>query len=720
MITDERIREYFALRPKILHSEIVDNIRKLKKLSRKLMTLAEFAFDTEDNTLRVYGPNKDFKLVGISISWGRYNNYYIPVGHAREEDYGRQLDLDVIVKWLKKPFEREDIRLVMQNAKFDMHVMERVGIHIRTTDIWDDMIMSWLCDENTPNGLKENSAKFLGFEQTHFKEVTDMIPNEVKKQFGLKANSRATFDLALIDDAAPYAIDDAFTTWELYLGFQLLLEDEKMDKIYRKVYQPFIQTLFKMESHGVKIDREHLNWMSVEIHKDMEELEYKMYELAGVKFNPGSSQQLAELLFGYRKPPKEKVDKKTGKTAIIEAKVNEAILSVSFKFHTLGATKAGAPSTASDVIWKLSHMNFKNRRKKEGIELCQYLSQYKKLAKLNSAFIEGIEKNLYDDGKVHCTFNITGTDSGRLSCSNINGQQLPKSDDNDKYKIRALFIGDTDSKGHRKKIISCDQSNLEIRVTAHFSEDPVLIDMFKNNRDVHGTTACAMFGLDCDPSEVKKKYPHLRQAGKIISFLIIYGGGAYNLYNQLKDNHDNPVDLGDQSYLDTYHVKNGEDVAQIYMDKYLKSYSGVAEFIKHQHRFAHKHGYVYTLLKRKRRLPDINSSDYGLRAYNERLSVNSPVQGSAADLMMSIQNEIDGDTCYPDDYEGNWFEDHECFMLLQIHDEVCCECPEEYVEEARKRIEWYFSHPFGAKSDSCLNLQFKGESDSGDNYFEAK
>lgn len=704
---------FFAYQPHYKKYKIVDTISALKKLARKMEHIEEFAFDTETNTLRVFGPNKDFNCVCITISWGEYDNYYIPMGHRRYEDFDRNLPAKKVRKYLGPIFERPSIRLIGQNIKFDLHVLARIGIHPTTTDIWDTMILSWLCDENTPNGLKENSAMKLGLDQTHFSEVTDTVPNEVKKEFGLKANNKATYDLVLIDDGAPYALDDSYLTWELYLGYINLVDQEKMTKIYLRSYQPFLQCLFKMEERGVTVDTNRLAEMSVEIDKDMEDLEYQMFELAGVEFNPNSSQHLAELFFGYIKP--DPVDKKgnpkrDNKGNLVKAKVNWNIVEASFNFRVSNTTDAGAPSTSADTFWYISQMTFKNKHKQRGVEVAKLLTEYKKLSKLRSAFIDGLKTQVYDDGKAHPSFNIIGTDSGRISCSEPNLQQLPKADEEDKYQIRSLFIGSVDPvTKKRKKIIACDFSNLEMRVLAHFSEDKNLLEMFASGADTHGSTAVNMFNLDCDASEVKKKYPHLRQAAKVINFLLMYGGGAQRLYDQLKSDHDSPIDLGSPEYLKLYKCKNGLDVAQIYIDKYFSTYSGVAHFIRDQKKFAKRNGYVQTLLRRKRRLPDINSSNMKMKSYAERLAVNSTIQGSAADITSSAQNRVDADP---------WFLEHRCLMIIQVHDELVFECPEEYVEEAIPRIQYLMAHPFGDNVN--LNLELRADADSGDSYQEAK
>lgn len=702
-------------------SVVVDTLAKLKRLAQKMQDIDEFAFDTETNTLRVVGINENFLCAGISISWGDYNNYYIPLNHRRHEDAHRNIPETLLRKYLKPVFEREDVRIIGHNLKFDMHVLARLGIMIQTKDLFDTMVASWLCDENTPNGLKENTSEIWGIDQTHFKEVTNDVPKEVKKEFGLKATQKATFDLVLIDEGSPYALDDAFYTWHNYLYWLDRLEEEKMSKIFERYHVPFLRTLFRMEERGVTIDVHRLEEMQREIEEDSERLLYEMQDLAGVEFNAGSTQQLAELLFDYI-PPK-KLEKDPDYTS--------PLLENTFGLRPISTTGSGAPQTNTLTLFKLSKMEYKTKRKKQGVEFCKLLLEYKKLAKLKSAFIDGMLEQVYSDGKAHPNFNIIGTDSGRISCSNPNLQQLPKADEGDKYQIRSLFIGSeylededgnyvcelSDAKEQdfeyctvkRKKIVAGDFSNLEMRVLAHFSEDKNLLEMFANDSDTHGSTAVNMFELDCTPEEVKKKYPHLRQAAKVINFLLMYGGGAYTLYNNLKDDPYSPIDLGDKSYTEAYGVKTGEEVAQIYIDKYFSTYAGVAEFIKQQKRFAHKYGFVQTLLRRKRRLPDIRSHDFKQVAYCERLSVNSSVQGSAADITGSAQNLVDNDP---------WYEEHGVLMLLQVHDELVFECPEQYVEECIRRTKAYMEHPFGDSIE--LNLKMRADFDSGDSYQEAK
>lgn len=702
---------------KLRNYSIIRSVGQLKRLADMMGDIEEFAFDTETNTLRVNSDSDEFSLVGVSISWGVDNNYYIPTGHLYATDEYPNIPTWYVRRYLKPVFEREDVRVIGWNLKFDMHVMKRIGIDIKSTDLWDGMIMSWLCDENSANGLKENTKMIWGEMPREFTEVTGLVTPERRKENGLKANSRVPFSLVDIEDGALYAIDDAFNTFRNYVYLMDKLEEEGMEKIYCKMYKKFLRTLYNMEERGVIVDRKRLTEMKSEIKEDLEQLMYDMIEMVGVEFNPSSNQHLAELLFGYdgSKNP------------------NDTLIDNSFKFKPETVTGSGMPQTGNGVLQKILKRSYSDKRRVKGQEFIKNLLSYKKLNKLYTAFILGIDELIYPDGKVHPNCNIIGTDSGRISMSEPNLQQLPKAKDEDKYQIRSLFIGSEyvadDEDGtfvseledysgvpetvRRKKIIALDYSNLEMRVLTHFSEDENLLEMFRNKHDSHGSTAVNMFGLDCTPDECKKKYPVQRQVGKVLNFLLAYGGGASALCDLL-GNYD--VNLNDEQYLKAENCKNGVEVAQKYIDRYFESYTGVAQFIKDQKKFAHRNGYVQTLIGRHRRLPHLlirnpSGKDFKQISYEERLAVNSAIQGSAGDITINAQNRVEFD---------ERLKELHCYMLIQIHDELVFECPEENVEEAISIISHFMSHPFGDKKSQELILPLDCESDFGDSYQEAK
>lgn len=702
---------------KLRNYSIIRSVGQLKRLADMMGDIEEFAFDTETNTLRVNSDSDEFSLVGVSISWGVDNNYYIPTGHIYATDEYPNIPTWYVRRYLKPVFEREDVRVIGWNLKFDMHVMKRIGIDIKSTDLWDGMIMSWLCDENSANGLKENTKMIWGEMPREFTEVTGLVTPERRKENGLKANSRVPFSLVDIEDGALYAIDDAFNTFRNYVYLMDKLEEEGMEKIYCKMYKKFLRTLYNMEERGVIVDRERLTEMKSEIKEDLEQLMYDMIEMVGVEFNPSSNQHLAELLFGYDGSKNQ----------------NDTLIDNSFKFKPETVTGSGMPQTGNGVLQKILKRSYSDKRRVKGQEFIKNLLSYKKLNKLYTAFILGIDELIYPDGKVHPNCNIIGTDSGRISMSEPNLQQLPKAKDEDKYQIRSLFIGSEyvadDEDGtfvseledysgvpetvRRKKIIALDYSNLEMRVLTHFSEDENLLEMFRNKHDSHGSTAVNMFGLDCTPDECKKKYPVQRQVGKVLNFLLAYGGGASALCDLL-GNYD--VNLNDEQYLKAENCKNGVEVAQKYIDRYFESYTGVAQFIKDQKKFAHRNGYVQTLIGRHRRLPHLlirnpSGKDFKQISYEERLAVNSAIQGSAGDITINAQNRVEFD---------ERLKELHCYMLIQIHDELVFECPEENVEEAISIISHFMSHPFGDKKSQELILPLDCESDFGDSYQEAK
>lgn len=1099
----------FYKKSEVKRKTIVDSVPKLNALVEKMRGLKEFAFDCETNTLDVRSDNESFILVGVSISWGSFNNYYIPLGHRRLEDLNKNVPLDIFVRKMKPIFENPIIRIIGANILFDMHCMNRVGIRIKTKDLFDVIIASWLCDENTQNSLKSNTVELLEIAQTKFKETVETVPKEVKKEFGLKATSKATFDLVLVEDGWSYAVDDAFYTFMLYLGFMDYLESEGQYDLYMNSYREFIQVIFRMEELGVSVDREKLEKMGEEMQGDLEELEYKIYKLAGIKFNISSTQQKYEILYGYVNPDvevkkdklnkkvsniilqgvedklsKEELNKKLEKEGMYfnekgnlmkKANVNWELIEKSFKFKVQGKTDSGKPSTDKTALINLSRANYTTQRKKDGVEMCKLMLEYSKLSKLKSAFVDGLLSKIDNTNKIHPSFKIHGcvegstliptsegmipidslvdsweddvkydcklkilnkdfeledtsyticfkdiegkrittdygisiacsnihplwhtpslkgenlplmsegfknaedirtgdyvalpfnyqtfsnsnqeipigntkvkvskdlalfagimvncgkfydsyegkyteivlnkldpvsynklpsliekvagtqtifrvgararerfvatslkfkskkfgrmlqalglsgdrenikipnvilkckkdvvasfikgltvggyydkegfifrelpndlvnqiqaillnfgilsyttsnmfetersvripikylgrfreeigniyenipkdipvpqdegvskvwakvekvrnvsldvydfnvpsshsfvsggfishnTDSGRLSASSPNLMQLPKAGEEDKYQIRSIFIGSKDEKtGKRKKIIALDFSNLEMRIITLLSQDPNLIHTFKEGLDMHGTTAKNMLDLDCEVSEVKKLYPHERQVGKVLNFLLAYGGGEFTLYENLKNDPFNPIDLGDEEHLSRYGVKKGSDVARIYIDKYFEAYPGVRDLIQSQKDLAHRQEYVTSILGRKRRLVDINNRrDFKAMSYNERLATNFAIQASASDLVIHAQLRI---------YRDPWFEENGVYMLLQIHDELVLECPEELVEEACKKLQHYMEHPFGDDYE-FENVYFNVEYDVGDNYAEAK
>lgn len=374
--------------------QVVLTVPQLKKLANKLMQVSEFAYDTETDSLDVQAKGR-MNLVGISICFGENDTYYIPTGHY----FDKQLPQDVVVKYLKPCFERLDVRIIGHNLKFDLHVLANVDINIQTKDIFDTMIARWITDENREKGLKGMTNEIYGTQQEKFDACIGTVTAEQKKAYGLKASNKAPFLLVSIKNGAPYALADSYWTWRHYVDWQMdELKDEKMETIFYKAQMPFLRTLYNMERRGIRIDADRLRQMAEKAEKDLEKLHYDMVEIAGVKFSPTSGQQLAELLFGYQKY------NKAG-----EFSGNKEILDVSFNFPVISETATGIPQTGDAQLKALSKKVYKrDKRKQEGLELVKLLRRYKKLAKLKTAFIDGLIKQQYEDGKVHPSFNQVG------------------------------------------------------------------------------------------------------------------------------------------------------------------------------------------------------------------------------------------------------------------------------------------------------------------------
>lgn len=700
-------KEFLTIDGKTYYGEVIRTPEELDKLVNILMTIDEFAFDTETNTLKVQAPGF-LELVGISFCFGNNNTYYIPTGHVFDEE---QLEADYVIEKLKPVFARKDIRLIGWNIKYDLHVITTLGIQVATEDIWDGMIAVWDIDENESKSLKEATKRIFGYEQPKIDTVLATVTKEEKLMYGIKGNQKPPFQLTRIDVAYPYAMQDAFWTWRHYVDYQQdIIEMEQYNDIF-KTQMKFLLVLFNMERRGIKIDVEKLKIMQKEAEKDLKDLEYKIYELAGLTFDIGSSQQLAELLFGYKK-----INKKG------EFAGNKKLVDNSFNFPCSNYTDTGVPATGEDALLDVLKLNYiRDKRKQKGQELVKLILKYKKLMKLKSAFMDGLLDTMYPDGKIHPNFNLGGASSGRLSCSDPNVQQLPRpleepsepkrekfSTEEEyqkaykyyleeldnynllkKYEIRELMIPDDPEK---EVLIASDFSNLELRVMGMYSLDPALVDAFDpkyNNghgKDVHGSTAVTMFDLDCDPDQCKKLYPQYRQIGKTLNFLLIYGGTPRALSQQLG------VD---------------EETAKKYYNLYFEKFKGVKKYMDTMKKLAHERGYVTTMLGRKRRLKNINSDNYKLVSYEERLALNAPIQGTASDIAMCSQIKAE--------YHPR-LKEIGCRMISQVHDELIFICPEEHVEEAIKIIKECMENPF----DRELPIKLVADADYGKSYAEAK
>ena len=562
-------------------------LAELKKSSR-------FAIDLETVNPHSKGINPiGAEIVGISLCGRENDAVYIPVAH-RYLGAPRQLDREEVLKKLRSILEDPTQKKCGQNIKYDYLVLKNYGITLAGIS-FDPMVASYLINPGKPShSLSELSLEYLGHTPTSYKEVT--VTNEKKKQLD--------FDEVEIERATAYSGEDAHLAYLLSGLLEHTLADLKLDRLFSELELPLIPVLAEMEWAGVKVDRELLSTLSREFERTLSKQEQEIYRAAGTEFNINSPKQLAEILFHRLKLP------------------------------VIKKTKTGY-STDVEVLTQLA----------EHHPLPKNLLTYRNFFKLKTTYIDALPELIHPHtGRIHASFNQTVTATGRLSSSDPNLQNIPIRTEEGR-KIRRAFIAE---KGHI--LISADYSQIELRVLAHLSRDPLLLDSFRRGEDVHQRTAEEVFGKSSE------SFDELRRRAKVINFGIIYGMSAYGLSREL-----------------------GIDpkTAQEYIDGYFKRYQGVRKFLDKVLRQAKKDKYVMTLWGRKRSLPELESSNRNIQAFGERIAVNTPIQGSAADLikaaMITISRKLKEKKL-------------STRMIIQVHDELVFEAPEKEVERVKDLV----------------------------------
>lgn len=668
-------------------------------------------FDTETSSLLGRGPNNSFEVIGIALATVD-DSFYIPINH---KFYDKNFSEDRVRELLSDLFSQKK-EFIAHDFKFDRHVLNRIGIEVNHKNAFDTLIAGRMVNENKSNSLENLIERHLveDKELLRFDDVVDEVPKEIKKKAGLKGNEKATFDLVPMELAVKYALEDVEYLIELKEFLTQKLKEEGQFEIYDRYMVPdFNHVLYDMETYGVRIDKDRLTEMGLRMEEDISQMKDKMKDIVGFEINYNSPIQISELLYNeyISDPPCDTCKKEECDGLCKEYDIwnyfghknpNVDIRMKSFNFPIPERTETGQPSSGKKALKRFQHYAPKNEWQEKGLEFINTLLDYKKVSKLKSTFIDGVKDVIYDDGRVHPSFNQIAASSGRLSSSDPNGQNLPDQDEEDNYKIRDMFVPSDDS----KIMLAFDYSNLEMMLLAHYSEDPRLLEMFEKGHDAHGSTAVNMFDLDCHPDEAKKKYPTERAMGKTLNFALMYGMSADSLYYTLKDIG---VELEDPDLQKEYGAYNGKDLARVIYDTYFETYEGVREFINGQRERGRKNKEVFTLLGRKRRLPGIDSDDRKKRGYYERLATNAPIQGSAADVIMCAQIKL---------FKNEKLSALGLQQLLQVHDELVMECPRENYEEAIPIIKEEMETPFNGEIP--MNVDLKVDYDIGESYYEAK
>jgi DNA polymerase-1 len=561
-------------------------------------------FDTETNSL----DPMQTELVGFSLAIADNTDNpsgldvraaYVPLTHKTGVGdllgggmAENQLSTRDALDRLKPLLEDPSVLKVAQNLKFDYLVMKRHGITVQGYD--DTMLMSYVLDAGkTTHGMDTLSERWLNHKPIAFKDVAG------------SGKSGVTFDFVDIDRATTYAAEDADVTLRLWMVLKPQLAAMGLTRIYERLERPLVEVLARMEERGISIDRQILSRLSGELAQKAAAFEHEIYELAGEKFTIGSPKQLGDILFGKMGLPGG------------------------------SKTKTGQWSTSAQVLEDLAA---------EGAELPRKIVDWRQLTKLKSTYTDALPGYVHPETKrVHTSYSLASTTTGRLSSSEPNLQNIPVRTAEGR-KIRTAFIA---SPGH--KLLSADYSQIELRVLAHVADIPQLRQAFADGIDIHAMTASEMFGVPVEgmPSEIRRR-------AKAINFGIIYGISAFGLANQLS-------------------IERSE--ASDYIKKYFERFPGIRDYMDSTKAFAREHGYVETIFGRRAHYPEIKSSNPSMRAFNERAAINAPIQGSAADIIRRAMVKME-----PVLAEAGLGE--RVRMLLQVHDELIFEVEDADVEKA--------------------------------------
>jgi len=576
---------------------LVDDEKKYQQFINELKKQKIFTIDTETDGL---DPFKN-KLIGVSFAWEKGHAFYLPIKNeqiisgkkSRVPSLPSGVQNDILCQILFN----ETIKKVGHNLKFDLEVLETAGFKMRGL-YFDTMIASYLLNPGTRQHNLDNLAFVeLGYKMQSIEELT-----------GEKNKNKIDLSKIPLDLVANYSCEDADLTWQLYQKLEPKIKNDNLLKVLEAIEMPLVSVLAQMERAGIKIDIKFLHQMSAELSKNIENLENKIYKMAGKKFNVASPLQLKEILFD-------------------KLKISTA---------GLARIKTGI-STAAGELDKL-----KGRH-----QIIDLILEFRELSKLKNTYLDPLPDLADENNRVHTSFNQTITATGRLSSSEPNLQNIPIRTELG-AKIRQAFVADS---GY--KIIAADYSQIELRIAASLSCDEKMLKAFADDRDIHTETAAEIFNVS--RGAVTKQ---MRREAKVINFGVIYGLGARGLAESAGINYEE---------------------AEEFIAKYFTVFNELHDYLENTIALAKNFGYTETLFGRRRYLPEINAEHQQLRAQAERMAINHPIQGTAADLIKMAMINLDTKI-------KKEFAPGEVKMILQIHDELVFEVRENLAEKAMKII----------------------------------
>lgn len=566
--------------------------------------IGRVAFDIETTSLDAMRA----ELVGFSLAVAPGEACYVPLAHGGNggdlfgegETAPGQVALREALDLLKPLLEEPGVLKIGQNIKYDALVLRRYGIGIRPLD--DTMLMSYALDGGRHgHGMDELAER-------HFGHVCISFAQVIAHASGAK-KSEKSFAGVPIDKATEYAAEDADVTLRLWLALRPRLAAERVTTVYETLERPLVPVIVEMEAAGIRVDPQILGRLSSTFQQGIARLEDEVQKLAGYSFNPGSPKQLGELLFDKLRLPGGK------------------------------RTKSGQWETRAGLLDDLAA---NEELPEDARRLINTMLEWRQLSKLRSTYTDALPGFIQPEtGRIHTSYALAATTTGRLSSSDPNLQNIPVRTKEGR-EIRTAFVAD---KG--MKLVSADYSQIELRVLAHIADIPELKQAFSEGLDIHAMTASEMFGVP-----IPEMTSEVRRRAKAINFGIIYGISAFGLANQLGISREE---------------------AGAYISAYFKRFPGIRDYMEATKRLAHAQGYVETIFGRRIHYPEINTKNPSMRAFLERASINAPIQGSAADIIRRAMIRIPGALAEAKLKSAR--------MLLQVHDELVFEVASAGAEE---------------------------------------
>ena len=569
----------------------VDSRGKLDDMLKELSSAGSFSFDTETTSIDPMRAD----LVGLSFSISPGRAWYVPVGHKD----GAQLPLEVVLASLKPIFESPQIRKTAHNGNYDITVISNYGITTVNMD-FDTMIAAHIIGRRAL-GLKNLALDILDIEMTNISELIGT------------GRSQVTMAQVPIERVTDYACSDADMTGRLRTILENDLRREGFWDLYSQMEIPLVPVLVTMERHGIALEAGALHEMSRDLDQQLKQLEVYIYDLIGHVLNINSPQQLSYLLFNELGLPKTK------------------------------RTKTGY-STDANSLEALKGMH----------PVIDKILDYRQLVKLKSTYVDALPQMINPrTGRLHTSYNQTGSATGRISSSDPNLQNIPIRTELGR-QVRKAFVAEGSPDWI---LLSADYSQIELRVLAHLSQDSALVDAFLKGEDIHSATGSLMY--DVSINEINAD---MRRIAKVLNFGVIYGLSPYGISQQ---------------------TEFSPDEGQRFIETYFSKYPGIREYIDSIKEQVRRDGYVVTPLGRRRYISEINASNYNVRQAAERAAVNMPIQGGAADIMKLAMIRV---------HRSMEEAGLKAKMLLQVHDELVFEVPVEEVDALKELVYWEMSH----------------------------